>query len=196
MKLDHTFLNYWVDIFSSPKDENLEVSISLITTFLLIKFTFDTRDFPCENYLWRNVINVEMKTCWYKKETILISMFSIDLTIAGEPIRAGGPARDPLKVHLIRTWKCCVKNRLLLVIMGSYKWLQVVGRQSVGAASHFLKAGTRECTAAPALLPPSWRNGIRLLLAKPRRWFLRFGAQYRRCATTTTTTTTVYVFAV
>jgi len=69
-------------------------------------------------------------------------MFSIDLT--DDSIRAicvnGRLARDPSKVCLIRTWKCCVKNRLLLVIMGSYRQLQVVGEQSVGAPSHFLKA--------------------------------------------------------
>jgi len=74
-------------------------------------------------------------------------MFSIDLTVADDSIRAicvnSRLARDPSKVCLIRTWKCCVKNRLLPVIMGSYRQLQVVGEQSVGAPSHFLKAISR-----------------------------------------------------
>jgi len=45
-----------------------------------------------------------------KKEVIPIFMFSIDLT--DDSIRAicvnGRLARDPSKVCLIRTWKCCV----------------------------------------------------------------------------------------
>lgn len=90
---------------------------------------------------------IKDKNSLVQKGSLLISMSSIDLTVADEAIRAtranGRPARDPSKVRLIRTWKCCVKNRLLLVIMGSYRWLQVVGGQSIGAPSHFLKAVPR-----------------------------------------------------
>jgi len=105
-----------------------------------------------------------MKIYWFKKkEIILIFMFSIDLMLAGEPIRATR-ACDPSKVRLIRTRKCCVKNRLLLIITGSYRWLQVVGAKR--RCSFALPKGrfSAECTAAPTLLPFSWRNSIALLL--------------------------------
>lgn len=99
----------------------------------------------------------------------------------------GRSARDPSKVLLIRMWNtCCMKNRLLLVITDSYRWLQVVGRaerrcsfalpkdrSSAGASStsrYQHSSLFREATASCALP-----------LAKPRRWFLRFGAQYHVC---------------
>lgn len=100
------------------------------------------------------------------------------------PIRANDRStRDPSKVLLIRTWKCSVKNRLLLVIMGSYGWLQVVGRAE-RRCSFALPKDRFPAGAHRGIIPSFFvtqRHRAPFFSQSHGPSFLRSGAQYRVC---------------